>query len=111
MWFKTRVGLSNVSESFELRPFRSDASGKWGLGAVSRCGPEIETRSFGRSHRITSPWYLLAYFNDGSDVQQEIAAAMRRIVAAVEAQAQLCDLSDVGAAEAWPSEWHQVAWA
>jgi hypothetical protein len=108
--FKTRVGLSNCSESFEIRPFRSDPTGKWGIGAVSRCGPEFETRSLGRTQRVTSPWYLLAYFNDEPDVQQQIAAAMQRIVAAIETQAQLCDLSDVGAAEAWTSEWRQVAW-
>jgi len=110
MWFKTRVGLSNVSESFEIRSFQTATTGKWGIGAVSRYGPDIETRSFGRTHRLTSPWYQLAYFHDGPDVQQEIAAAMERIVDSIEAKALLCDLSRVGAAEAWDKQWTQIAW-
>jgi hypothetical protein len=110
MWFKTRVGLSNCSESFEIRPFRTEKTGKWGIAAVSRCGPDFETRSFGRTHRVTSPWYQLAYFKDGPDVQQEIAAAMTYIVEAIEAKAVVCDLSGVGSADAWDKQWPQVAW-
>jgi hypothetical protein len=109
VWFKTRVGLVAIDAPVEFRIWRHE-SGHWGLIAQLRSGPEAKGRSLFGKINMSGPWFHLAQFRDHSAVQQEIGQALERIVAAAQAAAPLCDLSDVGHPEAWVNDWNQVAW-
>ena len=110
MWIKTRVGITRLAKPFEIRASKSPKSGNWAISAVIRGMPDIVSRGLLTSHKITSPWFHLAWFRDRDGVQQEIAQALETILTAVRANADVCDLSKVGQAEAWDPAWRLIDW-
>jgi hypothetical protein len=109
VWFKTRVGLSQISEPLEIRAYRAD-SGNWTLAAQFRSGPDTTGRTLFGKINMSGPWFFLAKFRDDPGVQEEIGRALDRIAEAAQSESRLCDLSEVGHTEAWEKEWLQIAW-
>ena len=111
MWFKTRTGLVNLSEPLEIMAYQPKKQGTWSLAAHLKNGPETACRTiFGGKISLSGPWFHLAFFADDPDVGDRIGRAMHSILAAVTAEAKVCDLTQTGDADAWDSRWHQISW-
>ena len=113
MLFKTRVGLCVLDENVEIRifpPFSSMSVKVWCILAQYRGGPEMESKSFlGKSVKFDGVWFYLAAFLDHESVELEIGKAMQSIADAYSSSASICDLTQIGSAEAWQQ--HNKKWA
>jgi hypothetical protein len=110
LWVKTRVGLCALRNDFEIRAYKWDTTRTWGLVAQVRNGPDTEGRGIFRKFSMSGPWLHLAYFRDHADVEVEIGKAMQVIVDAVKSNTAICDLSQMGTADAWTPAWKQIRW-
>ena len=110
MIFKTRVGLCSCSESFEIRTYQYKL-GDWWIFAQVREG-EAAGRSLFRKARSGGSWYwyYLAAFINHANVEAEVGKTMQLITESIESAAPICDLSQVGSADAWGQKWKQVRW-
>ncbi len=112
--FKTRVGLCVLSENIEIHAFRPKDAKTWSIAAQRRSESEMEGKTlFGRKVKFSGPWFYLAAFKNHTGVEQEIGKTMQLIVDAFANSAPICDLSQVGSAEAWHEKskfWEVVNW-
>lgn len=106
---KTRIGICMLHNDVEIRTFRYKGSGSWWLAAQKKA-EEIEGKTFFRQFRLGGSWYYLAAFPHHSGVEAEIGKAMHLIAEAVKGATPICDLSQVGSADAWGSNYAQIQW-
>ena len=110
MWFKTRIGLVSLPKCIEIKAWQSAKTGNWNVGAHLKNGLDVEVRSLFRRQKLSTPWFWLACFRDSPSVQGDIARVFAAIEASVTGKQMICDLSQVGQADAWDKVYHPIAW-
>ena len=112
MWFKTRVGLISIQEPTEILIGKSTDSGpqRWWIYARLKAQQEGNAKGILGQATFTNPISYLAMFMGGDSCQQAISGCMAQIEASIQAGAKVCDLSEVGDAQAWSQNWRQVQW-
>jgi hypothetical protein len=107
LWIKTRVGLCALGNDFEIRGFKWKMARTWGLLARLGSGDHV---GFLGKFRQRGPWFHLAHFRDGPDVEAEMGKALQLILDAKNSNATFCDLSQTGTTDAWNAKWNPVRW-
>ena len=112
MWFKTRVGFINVSGPAKILVTKYAKFNSWVIYASLAIEPQMTLKAFlGIKGSARFPALTLACFSDGPDARKSISQWMARIETALLTNAQLCDLSQAGEAQAWDNKWAQIQWA
>lgn len=74
----------------------------------------MESKSIlGKAIRFGGTWFTLAIFQNRKDIDIEIGEAMQTIARAYDVSASICDLSNIGSAEAWrenSENWSIIRW-
>ena len=112
MWFKTRVGLVSIADPTEILVHQNPKDSRWSIYTRLKAGPEMEWSGFLKSRKrtVTNPSSHLAIFSDHPGVREAVGECMAKIEAAIQAKADICDLSQSGDAEAWGKNWQQIEW-
>jgi len=113
MWFRTRVGLVGVEEPVEIviEQFTRENTKYWAILARGKCQQEVTLKGVLGRGTFSNPVSYLAQFLDNPDAKQSIGSCMRLIASSVENEKKVCDLSQVGDAQAWSRQWNQVDWS
>jgi hypothetical protein len=109
--FKTRVGLCVVDRSFEIVVHQADISEIWTVYAHLRQGGEFEGKSFFKKFNFGGTWVSLIAFNNHAGIEAEVGKAMQFIAEAMTSSLPICDLSQLGSADAWGKKRKQIQWA
>lgn len=113
MWFKTRAGLSCVTEPMEIRVTRYPKSKPPSYLIWARSLNDATVEYKGVFGKLNSPgrFVSLAEFELSDSSVSAVAQCMKRIEDAIVSGANICDLSMEGQAEAWGDGWTLVDWA
>ncbi len=115
MWFKTRVGLVSLKEEFSVRVARYPDVKHPYYSIFARPSGDTEVSYKGIFGKFTAPgiWIHLAHFSFCDKADSSIAECLGLIESAIAGDAKICDLSEIGDAEAWSNaskDWVLVKW-
>jgi uncharacterized membrane protein len=110
MWFKTRIGICCLTDSAEILVNKNQKRDIWFIYARRRAfAPLTSMFWFGKNSERPAV-LVLAQFIDSPTASAAIAKCMEQIETAIRTKAELCDLSQLGDAQAWGSGWTQIQW-